>query len=218
MKMKLHSYWRSSASYRVRIALNLKELDYEIEPVSLIDDGGEHLTDQFGQLNPQHQVPVLIDGFRVLRQSMAIIEYLEEAYEGYQLLPAEMRARQRVRMLAQVVACDIHPLNNLRVLSYLTGPLQISDEARSAWVRHWIENGFRAIESLLEESPTTGSFCEGDEPTLADICLAPQVYNAIRFETPLKPYPTIRRIYANCMANEAFHLAAPDQQPDKPNR
>ena len=216
MELRLYSYWRSSAAYRVRIALNLKKLPHEIIPVHLVKDGGQHHSAEFAGMNPQQLVPILTDGERVIRQSMAIIEYLDEAYEGAALLPSEIRSRARTRALAQLIACDIHPLNNLRVLQYLgrNGNGAYDEEAKATWYRHWIVEGFTALESLLGESPTTGDFCEGDEPTIADLCLAPQVYNAIRYECPLRPYPSIRRIYANCMANEAFHQAAPEQQPD----
>ncbi|MEM9303689.1 MAG: maleylacetoacetate isomerase [Pseudomonadota bacterium] len=214
MKLKLYTYWRSSAAYRVRIALNLKGLPHELTPVHLLREGGEHLTEDFARLNPQRLVPVLIDGERVLRQSMAIIEYLDEAYPDIPLMPSELRSRHRVRALAQLVACDIHPVANLRVMKYLEGEYGLGAEQKAAWQRRWIQEGFDALEQLLADCPTTGEFCEGDDPTLADACLAPQVYNAIRFECPLRPYPTIRRIYANCMAVEAFHDASPDRQPD----
>lgn len=214
MELRLYSYWRSSAAYRVRIALNLKKLPHEIVPVHLVRDGGQQRAPDYSAMNPQQLVPVLTDGERVIRQSMAIIEYLDEAYDGAPLLPSEIRSRARTRALAQLIACDVHPLNNLRVLQYLGKHADFDEDAKATWYRHWIVEGFTALEALLDESPTTGDFCEGDEPTLADLCLAPQVYNAIRYECPLRPYPSIRRIYANCMANEAFHQASPEQQPD----
>ena len=214
MELKLYSYWRSSAAYRVRIALNLKELEYELIPVHLVRDGGEQRTPEYRLMNPQGLVPILTDGERVFRQSMAIIEYLDEAYPDVPLMPSEIRARARVRSLAQLIACDVHPLNNLRVLQYLENQLGVPEEQRKEWYRHWVEAGLQAFENLLEDSPTTGEFCEGDDPTLADLCMVPQVYNAIRFECPLRPYPQIRRIYANCMAVEAFHEATPERQPD----
>lgn len=214
MTLRLYSYWRSSAAYRVRIALNLKGLPYELVPVHLVKDGGQHHLSDFASLNPQHFVPVLTDGERVFRQSQAIIEYLDESYEGQQLIPADSRSRARVRMLAQMIACDIHPLNNLRVLRYLENELGVDAEGRGRWYQHWIAEGFAALEALLADSPSTGEFCDGDDPTLADIFLVPQVYNAIRFECPLRPFPTIRRIYAKCIAEEAFFAASPERQPD----
>ncbi|MDX1571047.1 MAG: maleylacetoacetate isomerase [Xanthomonadales bacterium] len=214
MEKKLYTYWRSSGAYRVRIALNLKNLSYESIPINLVE--AEHQTEDFLLRNPQGMVPVLTDGGRTFRQSMAIVEYLEEAYPEPPIMPAEIRARVRVRGLAHAIGCDIHPINNLRVLNYLRDELGLSEEKVKAWVQHWINTGFEAFEALLDESPTTGDFCEGDDPSLADICLVPQVYNAIRYEVSLKPYPSLRRIYANCMAEEAFHRAAPEQQPDAP--
>lgn len=214
MELKLFSYWRSSAAYRVRIALNLKGLEYELIPVHLVRNGGEHHAAEFMELNPQGLVPVLTDGGRVYRQSMAILEYLDEAYPDFPLLPAEIRARGRVRSLAHIIACDIHPLNNLRVMMYLEKELDIRGRRKADWMAYWMGEGFRAFESLLVQSPTTGEFCEGDYPTMADCCLVPQVYNANRFRCDLTPYPEIRRIVANCQQMAAFSDAAPEAQPD----
>lgn len=214
--IKLHSYWRSSASYRVRIALNLKALRYEYVPVSLIEGGGQHRSNQFHRLNPQELVPVLIDGERVVRQSLAIIEYLEETYHesGHRLMPPTARERARVRALAHLVASDIAPINNLRVLEHLSTQYFLTAAQREQWVRHWIEEGFRPLEEMLSNNPATGAFCEGDEPTLADCCLVPQVYNARRYGVDLAAFPTIVRIDAHCLALPEFASAQPEKQPD----
>src|SRR4051812_10342909 len=213
--LKLYSYWRSSAAYRVRIALNLKGLPYEIEPVHLVRDGGEQHRPEYRKVNPQELVPVLIDGRRVIRQSMAIIEYLDETYDGeMKLLPTTARDRARVRALAMVVACDIHPLNNTRVMRYLERELGADENARHRWIRHWIGEGFRSFEELVGGHPSTGQFCEGDAPTLADICLVPQVYNARRFGVDMSEFPTIEAIVAACLELSAFESARPENQPD----
>jgi maleylacetoacetate isomerase len=213
--IKLYSYWRSSAAYRVRIALNLKGLPYEIEPVHLVRDGGEQHRPEYRQVNPQELVPVLIDGRRVIRQSLAIIEYLDETYDGeMKLLPTIARDRARVRALALVVACDIHPLNNTRVMRFLENELGLSEEQRNRWMRRWIEEGFQSFEELIAGHPSTGQFCEGDTPTIADLCLVPQVYNARRFHIDMTPFPTIERIVAACHELSAFDAARPENQPD----
>jgi maleylacetoacetate isomerase len=212
--LRLYSYWRSSAAYRVRIGLNLKGLPYEIVPVHLVRSGGEQHTPGYREINPQELVPVLCHGQRRMSQSLAILEYLDEVWPEPALLPATARERQRVRALAQLVACDIHPLNNLRVLQYFEREWNVPQPERDDWVRHWIATGFTALEALLAENPSTGDFCEGEFPTLADCCLVPQVYNARRFGVDLTPYPTIVRIEAACLALPAFQAAAPEQQPD----
>lgn len=214
--LRLYSYWRSSAAYRVRIALNLKGLEAEQVPVHLVRDGGEQHGAAFRGINPQGLVPTLQHGQRVVRQSMAIIEYLDETFAEVPLLPATARDRARVRGLAQIVACDMHPLGNLRVLQYLERELKATPEQREAWIRHWMALGFEAIEALLIESPATGEFCEGERPGLADCVLVPQLYNARRFGLDLTPYPTVRRIESNCLAMLAFQHAAPEAQPDAP--
>lgn len=214
--IRLYSYWRSSASFRVRIALNLKQLKHEIVPVSLVKDGGEHHQGEFHQLNPQERVPVLIDGGRIVRQSLAIIEYLEEVYDGNHLLPGTARERARARGLAHLIATDISPLGNLSVLQYLEVEDGMPQIERERWVRTWIERGFTAFEELLADNPSTGDFCEGDLPSIADCCLIPQVYNARRFEVDLAPYPTIRRINDHCLSLPAFDLARPEKQADAP--
>lgn len=213
----LHSYWRSSAAYRVRIALNLKGMDYAIAPVHLVRDGGQQHHDEYRALNPLQLVPTLVDGANVIHESLAVIEYLEDAYpDTPRLLPRGALACARVRALAQMVACDIHPLGNLRVLQYLMRELDVNDKQKLAWSRHWIEVGFDAIEAVLTGSGQTGKFCEGDTPTLADCCLVPQVYNARRFEVSLARYPTIVAIDAACSDYDAFARAAPESQVDAP--
>ncbi|MDC8011081.1 maleylacetoacetate isomerase [Tahibacter soli] len=215
--LRLYGYWRSSAAYRVRIALNLKGLPYETVPVHLVNNGGEQHAEAYRRLNPQELIPVLQDGGRIVRQSMAIVEYLDEAYEGHcKLLPTPARDRARVRALAQIVACDVHPLNNLRVLQYLEREFNVPPVERERWSRHWIVEGFRAFEELLAENPSTGQFCEGDDPSLADVCLIPQVYNARRWDVDLSPFPTIQRIDEHCRKLPAFADARPEAQPDAP--
>ncbi|GEK52277.1 maleylacetoacetate isomerase [Vreelandella venusta] len=209
----LYGYFRSSAAYRVRIALNLKGLDYDQVPINLVK-GEQRGGDQLAR-NPQGMVPSLVlDDNSVVNQSLAICEYLDERHPKPALLPADALARARVRALAQSVACEIHPLNNLRVLKYLVGELGVDEAAKLAWYRHWITEGFSALEATLSTDPSSGDFCHGDSPTLADICLIPQVYNAERFECDLSAYPTIQRIAANCRALPAFEKAAPEAQPD----
>jgi maleylpyruvate isomerase len=209
--MKLHSYFRSSAAYRLRIALNLKGLDYEQVPVSLVK--GEQLSEQFMHKNPQGLVPVLEDGSLLLTQSLAICEYLDEIYPQPSLLPETPVERARVRALALAIACEIHPLNNLRVLKYLKR-LGQDEEQRSAWYRHWVGEGLAAVEAMLAGHPQTGRFCHGDLPGLADLFLVPQVANAGRYDCPLEGYPTVRRIYEACLALPPFERAQPHLQPD----
>ena len=212
--MKLYGFFRSSASYRVRIALNLKGLAYEYEPVHLTRGGGEQFAPAFHDLNPQSLVPVLDDGGRRFAQSLAIMEYLEEAYPEPALLPKSHAERARVRGLALSIACDIHPLNNLRVLSYLTRELGVSDGMKTEWYRHWVKLGFDALEAELSRSPHTGRYCHGESPGLADCCLVPQLFNARRFDCDLSNYPTLVRLEQNCNALAAFRDAAPERQPD----
>ena len=210
--MKLYGYWRSSAAYRVRIALNLKQLSFENLPVHLVKNGGEQHSDSYKALNPAQLVPTLVDGELSLNQSLAIIDYLEDTYPEPALLPEDAAAKARVRALALDIACDIHPLNNLRVLQYLTGPLALTEQQKLEWISHWLSSGFTALEQRLAQS--AGQFCFGDTVTLADICLIPQVYNAQRFALDLTPYPHIKTVHHNCMQLAAFALAAPEQQPD----
>ncbi|MBH8581363.1 maleylacetoacetate isomerase [Halomonas pacifica] len=209
----LYGYFRSSAAYRVRIALNLKGLAYDQAPVNLVK--GEQRGEEYLARNPQGLVPALVtdDGAR-LTQSLAICEYLDERYPEPALLPADAAGRARVRALAQAVACEIHPLNNLRVLKYLTGELGVDEATKMTWYRHWVSEGFAALETQLSREAGSGDFCHGDAPGLADLCLVPQVFNAERFACDLAPYPRIRRIVANCRALDAFARAAPEAQPD----
>ena len=215
-ELRLYSYWRSSAAYRVRIGLNLKGLAYEIVPVHLLRDGGEQLTDAFAANNPQKLVPVLQHGQRMFRQSLAILEYVDEVWPSPPLLPATSRERQRVRALAQLVAMDVHPLNNLRVMRYLEREWNVPQAERDSWTRHWILEGFDAMEALLRDHPATGTFCDGFSPTIADCCLVPQVYNARRFGVDMARYPTISAIEQACLELPEFRDAAPDRQPDAP--
>ena len=215
--LRLYSYWRSSAAYRVRIALNLKNLHYETVPVHLLRDGGEQHGARFSKINPQQMVPALKHGHRVMQQSMAIIEYLDETWPDPPLLPAVARDRARARALADVIACDIHPLNNLRVLQYFEHTWSVPMPEREGWIRHWMREGFTVVEGMLAEHPSTGTFCDGELPGLADCCLIPQVYSTKRHQVDMAAYPTIQRIYDACMALPAFEAARPENQPDAPS-
>lgn len=210
--MTLYDYFRSTAAYRVRITLNLKGLDYQQAPVNLLK-GEDHGTD-YRAVNPQGLVPALTVDKAVLQQSLAICEYLDEVEPEPPLLPGDPLQRAQIRALAQMVACDIHPVNNLRILKYLTGELGVSEAQKLNWYRHWIDEGFRPIEQMLEKTAPDGPFCFGERVTLADICLVPQVYNARRFELDLNPYPRIVGIEQHCLTLDAFERAKPDNQPD----
>src|SRR5215831_3340581 len=210
--MQLYSYFRSSAAYRVRIALGLKGVAFEYVPVHLVK--GEQRDDRYRALNPQSLVPVLIDEGRIITQSLAIIEYLEERYPNPRLLPGAPAERARVRSIALSIACEIHPLDNLRVLQYLVRTLGVSEEVKNVWYRHWIDLGLSALESQLANDHATGTFCHGETPSLADICLVPQLANARRYNIPLDAYPTLTRIDSSCRALDAFAAAAPERQPD----
>jgi maleylpyruvate isomerase len=210
--MKLHGYFRSSAAFRVRIALNLKGLSYDQTFIHLRK--GEQTAPGFLKLNPQGLVPALEDGGAVLTQSMAIIEYLDETHPKPALLPKTPLERARVRAIAQAIACDIHPIDNLRVLNYLKTNLKVTTEQHDAWYNHWIVEGFRGVEELLSR-PGTGNFCHGDTPGLADICLVPQVFNGKRLNAPLDQFPRVMKVFGACMALPAFKNAAPENQPDK---
>ncbi len=213
--MKLYSYFRSSASYRVRIALNLKGLPCETVPVHLLRAGGEQFTDAYRQLNPDALVPSLqLSDGPVLTQSLAIIEYLEEVQPLPALLPASAVDRAWVRSLALAIACDIHPINNLRVLRYLVNDMKVSEDDKNRWYRHWVEQGLASVEQLLSTDARTGRFCFGDTPGLADCFLVPQVANADRMNCDLSRMPTIRRINDACLALDAFAAASPARQPD----
>jgi maleylacetoacetate isomerase len=211
--MKLYSFFRSSAAFRVRIALNLKQIAYETVAVHLRRN--DQSKPDYRAVNPQGLVPALQDSGLKLIQSLAIIEYLDEVHPDPPLLPKDPADRARVRALAEIVACDIHPINNLRVLRYLTHSLGHDEEAIASWYNHWIAAGFQALETLLGKDARTGRFCHGDTPGLADVALVPQVVNAERYRLDLGPYPTITRIFGNCMALEPFRAAHPDHQPDR---
>ncbi len=210
--MKLYNYWRSSASYRVRIALALKGLDYEYVAVHLAKN--EQLGAAYAALSASRLVPVLEDGPVLLTQSLAICEYLDETHPEPPLLPRDALGRARVRALAFDVACEIHPLNNLRVLRYLVRELELSDDDKNRWYRHWVEEGLAAVETQLAASPATGRFCHGDVPTLADIALLPQIHNARRFDCRLDHVPTVMRVVDACMALSAFAATQASACPD----
>ena len=208
--MELYSYWRSTAAYRVRIALNLKNAEYSIHPVDLLAD--RHESADYRQMNPQGLVPALVTDGRVLIQSTAITEYLEERIPEPPLLPRDPHRRAAVRGMCQLIACDIHPLNNLRVLNYLQAGIGCSDTAVNEWYRRWIDKGFHALETLLTNH--RGDYCSGDSITMADVFLVPQVYNAVRFDCDLQPFPDITEIADRLLRQPAFEQAAPEQQPD----
>ena len=212
--MKLYNYFRSSASFRVRIALALKGLDYEYASVHLVKGGGEQFAAEFRAMNPAALVPVLDDDGIVVTQSLAIIEYLDETRPQPPLLPSDAAGRARVRAIALAIACEIHPLNNLRVLGYLSKTLSVSDEQRNTWYRHWVETGLATVEAMLAGDAHTGLCCHGDTPTLADICLVPQIFNAQRFKARLDHVPTVMRIHEHCLTLPALAKAVPALQPD----
>lgn len=210
--MKLYGYWRSSAAYRVRIALNLKQLEVEHHSIHLVKDGGEQHQPDYLAMNPSHLVPTLVDGEANLSQSLAIIEYLDERYPDAALLPGTAVDRAVVRAMALTVACEVHPLNNLRVQQYLGSELGLDADQKQAWMVKWITTGFEALEAMLEQH--SGRYCFGDEVSLADLCLIPQVYNAKRFKVALGAFPNINRINDYCLQQEAFINAVPENQAD----
>ncbi len=212
--IKLYSYWRSSAAYRVRIGLNLKGIEHEIIPVDMLKDGGEQHSPDYHQLNPQGLVPTLIDGEITLGQSLAILEYLQDKYPQPNLLPGAAEDRARVRQIAQMIACDIHPLNNLRVLIYLKQELGINNTVKDDWYRHWITLGFQALETELKKYRNDGPYCFGADITLADLCLVPQMYNAHRFDIPTTDYPVLCEVEQACLKIDAFKNASPEMQID----
>jgi len=218
MDIRLYSYFRSSAAYRVRIALNLKGVPYQIRPVHLVHNGGEQHGSAYRSINPQGLVPCLewTDSRgrnQHLSQSTAICEYLEEKYPQPQLLPADIVARAQVRSLMQVIACDLHPLNNLRVLRYLEEQQELSKQDKMDWYFHWLDEGFKAIEARLHKN-LSEDYCFGNEVTLADAFLIPQVYNALRFKFDMEPFEKIVQVYQHCTSLKAFRIAAPENQPD----
>ena len=210
--MKLYTYFRSSAAFRVRIALNLKGLAYEPAFVHLAK--GEHRAPAYGTLNAQALLPTLEDAAQRLTQSLSILEYLEETHPAVPLLPKDAPGRARVRSLALLIACEIHPLNNLRVLQHLKRTLGQNEDQINAWYRHWIADGMAKFEADLATGGTSGIFCHGDSPTMADCCLVPQIFNAQRYQCDTAPYPATMRIFAECMKLEAFDRAQPAKQPD----
>ena len=210
--MEFYSYWRSSAAYRVRIALAYKGLSADTHYVHLLKEGGEQRTAQYQALNPAQLVPVLVDGDLTLNQSLAILEYLEAKHPEPALLPADLNQAMQVRAVALDIACDIHPLKNLRGLQYLTGTLELTEQQKLHWIQHWLQQGLQALELRLQK--TAGLCCFGDEVSWADICLIPQIYNALRFSLDMSAYPTLKRIYQHCTSLPAFIKASPEQQPD----
>jgi maleylacetoacetate isomerase len=211
--VKLYTYFRSSAAFRVRIALNLKGIAYEPQFIHL--PKGAHRGADYAKVNPQALVPTLVtdDGFR-LAQSLAIMEFLEETQPKPPLLPNDAKARARVRSLSDLIACEIHPLNNLRTLQYLKRALGQNEEQVNSWYRHWIADGLAKLEAALSGTDGTSAFCHGGSPTMADCCLVPQIFNARRYECDLAPYPTVMRVFEACMKLEAFDRAQPSKQPD----
>jgi len=208
--MELFNYFRSSASYRVRIALALKGLNYDYQSVHLVRQ--EQLQEPYAALAPSRLVPTLVDDGVTLTQSLAIIEYLDETHPEPPLMPADAKGRARVRSLAMDIACEIHPLNNLRVLKYLTQSLQVSEDDKNRWYRHWVETGLEAVERRLEQAPS--AYCHGDAPTLADCTLVPQIFNARRFDCRLDHVPQVMRVFDQCMKLDAFELTRPERCPD----
>lgn len=207
--LKLYDYFRSSACFRVRIALNLKGLDYQAIPVHLVNNGGEQFSDEYRKINPQSLVPSLQADDKILTQSLAIIEYLDEIHPTPALLPASPYEKSLTRAFALTIAADIHPLNNLRVLKYLTHEFKLSEEQKTQWYQHWIAKGLSGLEAQLTTQQLSGHFCYGNQPTLADICLVPQLYNARRFACNLDAYPSLVRIDAHCQQHPAFKNAWP---------
>jgi len=212
--MKLYTFFRSSASYRVRIALNMKGLSYEQSPIHLRRGGGEQLTAAYKAINPQALVPALEDNDKILTQSLAIIEYLDETHPNPPLLPKDSANKALVRSMAMVIACEVHPIQNLRVLNYVKKEYNQTDEQVNRWAQHWIDLGLAALEQMILAQPKRGKFCLGDMPTLADICLIPQLGNARRYGCDVSRYPSILSIEKACMAIPAFANAAPEKQPD----
>lgn len=209
--LQLYNYYRSSASYRVRIALQLKGLEYKEIPVHLLNNGGEQHAAEYHAINPQSLVPTLMNGPKPITQSIAIIEYLDETHPDPALLPSDPYQKALVRAFALAITADIHPLNNLRVLKFLKNDLNLTDEQKNQWYQHWITTGFTALEKSLNSTQHKTDFCFGDSPTMADICLVPQMYNARRFNCDLSAYPTLNKIDAHCQTLSAFMKAQPQE-------
>ena len=214
MKNQLYSFWRSSAAFRVRIALNLKGLDYEVIPVHLVKNGGEQIFPEYANKNPNRLVPLYSDGVHSIHQSLAIIEYLEEIHPNPMLLPQTAIDRAWVRSLAMDIAIEIHPINNLRVLRYLTKTLGIDGDTKDAWYQHWVTIGLASLEKQLSADTRVGRFTYGDQAGLIDICLVPQIFNALSTKTNMKPYPTLMKIFDECLALPAFIDASWEKQVD----
>mgnify|MGYP006138866269 CR=1 FL=1 len=210
--MKLYGYWRSSAAYRVRIAMHLKGLAFESIPVHLVKDGGQQHSEDYVELNPNHLVPTFIDEDVKLNQSIAIIDYIEQKYPEVALYPNELASKAIVQAMALDIACEVHPINNLRVQQYLVNNLAVDDKQKQAWVNDWISLGFNAFEKTLAQH--SGKYCYKDQITVADLCLIPQVYNAQRFGIDMTLYPNICRVVDNCLAHPAFIAALPENQAD----
>jgi maleylacetoacetate isomerase len=210
----LYGYWRSSCSYRVRIALNLKGIAWTDQAVHLVRDGGEQNSPEFREINPLGLVPALIHEGQAMTQSIAILEYIDETFPGPQLLPEKTSERARVRAIAQSIACEIQPMNNLSVINFMRDSFGLGKEETDTWYRTWITRGFSALETMLAGSELTGTYCHGEQAGMADCCLVPQVYNAERFDCNLDPYPEIRRITEHCRKQPEFISAAPENQPD----
>lgn len=209
--LRLYDYFRSSASFRVRIALNLKQLPYQIIPIHLVNNGGEQFHSSYETLNPQHLVPTLQENNKTITQSIAIIEYLNEAYPSPPLLPEDLYEKALARSFALAIACDIHPLNNLRVLNFITNDLEQSEEKKMEWYHHWLNMGLASLEKLLTRTYKDTKYSFGNSPTIADICLVPQMYNARRFSCDLTPYPLLKNIDSNCQHHPAFQKAWPEE-------
>ena len=212
--IKLYGYWRSTAAYRVRIALNLKQVSYSQHSVHLVKDGGEQHSPSYRGINPQGLVPALVDGNTQIGQSLAILEYLEERYSKTPLLPSKLADKAFIRQLCQIIACDTHPLNNLRVLQFLSNDFNIKDSDKTKWYHHWLALGFAAFEALLKKQAINGPYCFGTELTMADACLIPQIYNANRFDYPMENHPLLAAINEKCLKLTRFQDAIPENQPD----
>jgi len=212
--LKLYGYWRSTAAYRVRIALNYKQIDFEEESVHLVKDGGEQHKTEYRDINAQGLVPTIVDDGVAMGQSIAILEYLQEKYPAPSLLPEGPFERAKMRQLCQIIACDLHPLNNLRVLQYLSNEFALADEDKTKWYHHWLELGFSAFELLLQSSNFQGPYCMGGELSMADACLIPQIYNADRFGFVMDDFPRLSEINQNCLKLVAFDKAKPENQAD----